>query len=80
MPRGFRISFCEGLFEECQFLITHAFYFSLCKFLMEEKSRRPYDDESVGRSDLGGEQTWRPEHKGMSAAPKKLSVRKSLYG
>jgi len=25
-----------------------------------------------GRSDLGGEQTWRPEHKEITAAPKNL--------
>jgi hypothetical protein len=31
-----------------------------------------------GGNDLGGEQTWRPEHKGMAAVPKKRSVAKSF--
>jgi hypothetical protein len=34
----------------------------------------------IGRSDLGGEQSWRPEHKGMTAAPKTSSALKSLCG
>jgi hypothetical protein len=39
----------------------------------KQKPRRPYSNGGIGRSDLGGEQTWRPEHKGMPAAPKKVS-------
>src|SRR5215469_6279117 len=31
-----------------------------------------------GRNDLGGEQTWGPEHKGMAAVSKKGSVKKSF--
>src|SRR4029450_9937771 len=33
-----------------------------------------------GRSDLGGEQTQRPEHERMSAAPRRTPVQKSPYG
>ena len=33
-----------------------------------------------GGSDLGGEQTQRPEHKGMAAASRITPVQKSLYG
>jgi hypothetical protein len=33
-----------------------------------------------GGSELGGEQTWGPEHKGMAAAPKCGPVVKLLYG
>jgi hypothetical protein len=33
-----------------------------------------------GGNDLGGKQTWRLEHKGMTAAPKWFSVQKSLHG
>ena len=33
-----------------------------------------------GRNDLGGEQTRRPERKGMSAAPKKRSVKSRVRG
>src|SRR5262249_28053460 len=31
-----------------------------------------------GGNDLGGEQTWGPEHKGMAAVPKLRSVKKSF--
>jgi len=37
------------------------------------KPRLPYSygkDGGIGRSDLGGKQTWRPEAKRMTAAPK----------
>ena len=33
-----------------------------------------------GGHDLGGEQTRRPEHKEMAAAPRITPVQKSLYG
>jgi len=33
-----------------------------------------------GRSDQGGEQSWRPKHKRMIAAPKMTNILKSLYG
>src|SRR6266852_5204711 len=37
-------------------------------------------ESGSGGNDLGGKQTWRLEHKGMTAAPKWFSVRKSLHG
>jgi len=40
----------------------------------------PERESASGRNDPGGKQTWRLEHKEMTAAPKLRSVRKSLYG
>src|ERR687891_2677649 len=45
-----------------------------------EKPRPPDVETRRGGSDRGGEQTYEPEHKGMTAAPKKLAGGKSLAG
>src|SRR5262249_29666435 len=40
-----------------------------------EKPRLPCGSVRSGRDDLGGEQTWRPEHNEISAAPKSSPAR-----
>ena len=45
-----------------------------------EKPRLPCGASRSGGSDLGGEQTRGPEHKGMTAAPKWCTGEKSLAG
>jgi hypothetical protein len=47
-------------------------------FCSDKSPGRPEAMSRCGGNDLGGEQSWGPEHKGMAAVPKKRSVKKSF--
>ncbi len=48
--------------------------------LPKARTRAAPEVHRSGGSDLGGKQSWRPQHKEMSAAPKFFPALKSLRG